>query len=176
MEKRDLLIHPVRLRILSHLAGKQMTTAMLAAALPEIPQATLYRQIKILVDGGMLTVVGESEVRGAVERTYTLTKGSDRLTAQDLANLSGEDHLRYFGIFTATLLDAFGSYLEQADLAHLLEDGLAYNHVVLYLTESERESLRTALLSAVQGVMNHQPSAERRPYTLASVVIPGKQV
>lgn len=176
MEKRDLMIHPVRLRILSHLAGKAMTTAMLAAALPEISQATLYRQIKILVDGGMLAVVGESEVRGAVERTYTLAANGGRLTSQELAGLSPEEHLRYFGIFVAALFDAFGAYLQQADLDHLVEDGLTYNHVVLYLNEGERDALRMQLMGTVQAVMSNQPRADRRPYTLASMVIPGNKV
>ncbi len=172
MEKRDLILHPVRLRILANLAGRQLTTTMLAAALPNVPQATLYRQIKILWEGGLLEVVAENEVRGALERTYAVSAEGDRLEAQDVANLSREDYLLYFNIFAATLLDNFNSYIQQADLDRLPDDGLSFNQVVLYLNDAERATLRAQLTNAIRDAIGNSPTVDRRAYTLASVVIP----
>lgn len=62
--RANLLLHPVRLRIVTAAAGRELTAADLAAALPDVPQATLYRHLKRLVDGGMLAVVAENPVRG----------------------------------------------------------------------------------------------------------------
>ena len=49
----DLLLHPHRLRIVQAFLGRdRLTTADLRALLPDIPTATLYRQITTLLDGG----------------------------------------------------------------------------------------------------------------------------
>ena len=52
--KEDLLFHPVRLRIVLATAGRQVTAQQLAGELPDIPQATLYRNINMLTNGGIL--------------------------------------------------------------------------------------------------------------------------
>ena len=54
----DLLLHPLRLRIIQLLFdGRRLTARQIAAAQPEIPQATLYRHLHQLVEGGVLVVV-----------------------------------------------------------------------------------------------------------------------
>ena len=47
-----------------------MTPLRLKAVLGDVPQATLYRHVNQLHDGGLLEIVGEQPVRGGVERTY----------------------------------------------------------------------------------------------------------
>ena len=65
----DLLLHPVRLRVVHALSGgAALTTAQLGARMPEVSKVTVYRQVAALVDGGFLEVAGEQRVRGAVER------------------------------------------------------------------------------------------------------------
>jgi DNA-binding transcriptional ArsR family regulator len=69
----DLVLHPVRLRILqAFLGGRHLTTGDLARELPDVAQAGLYRHVSRLAKGGVLEVVGERQARGAVERTYAL--------------------------------------------------------------------------------------------------------
>ncbi len=55
----EILLHPVRLRIVLAFGAEQLTTAQLADRLPDIAHATLYRQIATLADAGMLEVVDE---------------------------------------------------------------------------------------------------------------------
>lgn len=43
MTKVDLLLHPVRLRVVQALLGQEMTPQQLVDALGDVPQATLYR-------------------------------------------------------------------------------------------------------------------------------------
>ena len=49
----ELALHPVRIRILRAVAGARRTTRELVALLPDVPQATLYRQLATLVKGGV---------------------------------------------------------------------------------------------------------------------------
>src|SRR5215831_1697445 len=61
----DLLLHPVRLRILQTFLGdRTLTTSDLQAELPDVPPASLYRHVGKLVDAGVLAVVSERRVRG----------------------------------------------------------------------------------------------------------------
>ena len=73
MTSADLLLHPVRLRIVKAFLGdRALTTSQLAAELDDVPAGSLYRHIARLTKAGVLQVVAERRVRGAVERTYTL--------------------------------------------------------------------------------------------------------
>ncbi len=57
MTSADLLLHPVRLRIVQAFLGdRALTTTELQAELPDVPAASLYRQVARLVDGGVLGV------------------------------------------------------------------------------------------------------------------------
>ena len=58
--KADLVLHPIRIRILMALAGEHRTSQQLADNLRDIPQATLYRHIARLAKAGIIEV---AEVR-----------------------------------------------------------------------------------------------------------------
>src|SRR5579872_4471018 len=101
--KADLIIHPVRLRVLQALTRRALTAQQLASALPDIPQATLYRHLAALRAGEVITVVEERPVRGTVEKRYAVVEGGSTISAEDLAAAGREDHLRYFRAFIASL-------------------------------------------------------------------------
>ena len=78
MASADLLLHPVRLRIVKAFLGdRALTTGQLAAELDDVPPGSLYRHVALLAKAGVLQVVAERRVRGAVERTYTLRSSPD---------------------------------------------------------------------------------------------------
>jgi predicted transcriptional regulator len=72
IQRANLVIHPIRLRIITLLSKENMTTGNLAKKLPEIPQATLYRHIKKLETSQVIQIVSTQPLRGTVEKTYTL--------------------------------------------------------------------------------------------------------
>ena len=170
--KHDLILHPVRLRVMTEMVGKALTTQQLAAALPDIPQASLYRHVKLLVDGGIFQVVAENIVNGAVERTYAIAPEQDRFAPGEL---SADDHKKAFNLFIASLSERFARYIEGADLSHLAEDGLSYNNTVIYLSDEERDTLQAAFSDAIRPFISLGPAPERRRYTLASLVIPDER-
>ena len=173
--KNDLIFHPVRMRLMTELAGRQMTPGQLAAAMPDIPQATLYRHIKRLWDGGIFEVVNEQIVNGATERTFAVVAGQERLTDADLQGLSPEEHTQNFMTYTASLIDAFARYVQQANPNEMSADGLSYNRATIYLSAEERVEFQEAVVALLQGVMRNEPTPERQRFTLASVVIPDER-
>lgn len=75
MEIAEVVMNPVRQRIFQYfLLYEAGTVKELKRALPDIPNASLYRHIKILAEHSILTVVGENRIRGTVESVYQLNK------------------------------------------------------------------------------------------------------
>ncbi|MEM7134334.1 MAG: hypothetical protein AAF702_49140 [Chloroflexota bacterium] len=139
-------------------------------------QATLYRQIKQLHDGGIIEIVAEERGNGAVERTYSIVEGGARLSPEELAGISAEAHIQYFSIFAAGLIDTFSRYVTNAESTpESPADGMSYNRATVYLSDSEREALREQLNTLISGILQQEPSPERKRYTLASVVIPDER-
>ncbi|MBI1298228.1 helix-turn-helix domain-containing protein [bacterium] len=173
--KLDLIFHPIRIRLMTELSGRRMTTAQLREAMPDVAQATLYRHVKRLLGGGMIEVVDEQVVNGATERTYALIPGQDSLTDADLQGLTADEHVHNFSLFSTLLIDAFQRYVEQADLNALIADGLSYNRAVIYLDDAERVAFQQQVVALLRSVMSNPPSPARRRYTLASIVIPDER-
>jgi hypothetical protein len=172
MKRADLVLHPVRLRIILAFArGRRLTPQQVATVLPDVPQATLYRQIERLYRGGALAVASERRVRGAVERTYVLAEGGASLSPEEMVKASPEDHLGYFTAFAAGLVAQFEQYLERSEI-NLLKDGVGYRQVVLNLTDEEVSEMAVALNVAVGRFLAYDPKPGRKRRMLATVLIP----
>ena len=111
ISKADLLIHPVRLQILQALSEKPLTTQEIAEVLPTVSQPSLYRHLKMLLEGGMVTVSETRQVRGIQEKRYQLAQ-NPHLSAEDVSGITKEQHLHYFNAYVASLLKGFADYLE----------------------------------------------------------------
>ncbi|MBE9042206.1 helix-turn-helix domain-containing protein [Oscillatoriales cyanobacterium LEGE 11467] len=170
--KAELLLHPVRLRVLQTLlGGVQLTTGQIAEALPDIAIATLYRQIEKLARADILTVVAERPIRGTVEKVYALQEIQANLSPRDLANVSREDHLHYFTIFVASLLGDYARYLERDEI-DLLEDGVGYRQAAMYLSDEEFKEVVAALQGVLQPFLELKPTPDRHRRLLSTILIP----
>ena len=168
----EVILHPVRMQIIQAVIGRSMTAGQLGEALPDVAQATLYRHLNKLSNAGLLTVVEERPVRGTVEKVYALLYNAASLTSADVAQASKEDHMRYFGVFVASLLGEFRRYLQQETI-DLEADGVGYRLVALYLSDEEFRHLVAARNSALLPALANQPSPGRRRRLLATIFMPG---
>jgi hypothetical protein len=84
-----------------------LTTQQVADLLPDVPQTTLYRHINLLLEGGVLTVVRESKVRGTLEREITLVQDAGRIDMATASELSPPEVESLFTAFVALLLEDF---------------------------------------------------------------------
>src|SRR5690242_1673068 len=82
--RADLILHPVRMRLLVALARRQLTTRQLSARLPDVAQATLYHHLGLLTRAGLLRVVSQRPVRGTLEKRYALVDDTALLSPADL--------------------------------------------------------------------------------------------
>jgi len=170
-DRTTLLLHPVRLRILQAALGRQVTTSALAAALPDVPTASLYRHVSALIDGGVLEVVAERAVRGARERTLRVVLSAASLEAEDIVGLSAGQHLDGVTAFLGGVLQAASEYLAApgADPAH---DGFGYRQVALWADDEEHASLIAALRELLAAAAERGPGEGRRRRVLTTVLVP----
>jgi DNA-binding transcriptional ArsR family regulator len=167
----DLLLHPVRLRIVTEFGGGRRTVRELATALPDVPQSTLYRQVGVLAAAGVLELVEQRTTGGPDERVYRVAPGGDRVPAEEVDRLPPAEHLGYFSVYVAALVDTLSRYLH-ADGARPSADGLAYQRTVVHLTDAERAAFDTRLAEVVGEMRALPPDPSRRRYHLASIVVP----
>lgn len=151
--------------------GRTLTTAELGEHLPDVPKTTLYRHVGILATAGLLEVIGEQRVHGAVERTYRLDRARTRISPQEAAAMTIDDHRHGFAAAMAALLADFSAYLDRPD-ADPTADMVGYVQIPLWLNKEEiaamAEQVRTMLMSKI----DNTPELGRRLYLLSPILFP----
>lgn len=171
-EKAQLILHPTRMRIIQAVAGQKLTATQIGEILPDVAQATLYRQIKKLLDGGVLEVAEEKPVRGTIEKVYMMANPAAAiLTTQDMQNLTIDEHMQLFISFTATLINDFANYLQKGKIDPVA-DGVGYRQIPLYLSDAEFMKMVVGMNEAILPYLNNKPSPERKRRIFSSVVMP----
>jgi Helix-turn-helix domain len=171
----DLLLHPVRLRIVQAFLGdRALTTSDLRAELADVPPASLYRQVARLVDAGVLMVVAERRVRGAIERTYVLRLVATVIGLDQLAEMTADDHRQAFMAFVAGLLSDYDRYLARGDI-DLVRDGVSYRMAAMWLDDEEYAGLLRDITRVLQPRLANQPAPGRKRRILGSVLLPGDE-
>jgi Helix-turn-helix domain len=172
MATADLLLHPVRLRIVkAFLNDRALTTTQLAAEIDDVPAGSLYRHVALLTKAGVLQVVAEQRVRGTVQRTYTLRLLAARIGPQEAAAMSAEEHAQAFMAYAAGLLADFDRYL-QAGPPDLARDGVSYNVAAMWLTDAEYASFLRDIAAAVAPGLANPPAPGRQRRMVYSVFLP----
>jgi len=172
-ESADLLLHPVRLRIVQAFLGdRALTTSELSAELSDVPPASLYRHVARLVNAGVLQVVSERRVRGALERTYVLRLAAASIGPDEIASMSVADHRQAFMAFVAGLLADADRYLRRGDIDPW-RDGVSYRMAGLWLDDAEYADLLRDLVRVLQPRLANGPKKGRRRRILATVLLLG---
>jgi Helix-turn-helix domain len=172
MASADLLLHPVRLRIVKAFLGdRALTTSQLAEELADVPSGSLYRHVALLVKAGVLQVVAERRVRGAVERTYTLRVFAARISPDEARRMSPEEHAQAFMVYVAGMLADADRYLAagQPDPAR---DGADYQVGALWLSDGEFAELLRELSTVFQPRLANAPAPGRKRRMVYTAFLP----
>jgi hypothetical protein len=168
----ELLLHPVRLRIVKAFLGERaLTTGELAAELEDVPSGSLYRHIALLVKAGVLQVVAERRIRGAVERTYTMRQAAAQIQPGEVRAMTPDDHARAFTAFVAGLLTDFDRYIATAP-ADPARDGAGYRIAALWLTDAETTEFFRELSDILLPRLANAPGKGRKRRLLYGVSLP----
>ena len=176
MASADLLLHPVRLRIVKAFLGdRALTTSQLAAELDDVPAGSLYRHIARLTKAGVLQVVAERRVRGAVERTYTLRMYAAQIQPGEARAMTLDEHAHAFTAYIAGLLADFDRYIVRAP-ADPVDDGASYRVAGMWLTDEEFASLVRDVREVFAPRLANAPGKGRRRRMVYTVTLPDPRV
>jgi hypothetical protein len=176
MATAKLLLHPVRLRIVTAFLGdRTLTTAELAAELDDVPAGSLYRHVALLAREGVLEVIAERRVRGAVERTYALRLSAARMAPAEAAAMTAEEHAHAFMAYVAGMLADADRYLA-AGHPDPARDGADYRVSALWLTDAEFGELLRDLTAVLQPRLANGPGKGRTRRMVYTVFLPAPEV
>ncbi|MGD9676957.1 MAG: helix-turn-helix domain-containing protein [Vulcanibacillus sp.] len=127
----EIMLNPVRLRIIQELSTKQsMTTSDLCEKISDVPRTTMYRHINILLNNNILSVVSEKKIRGSLERTLALN--IEEISKHNTIENASQ---KVFA-FLMNKYTRFQEYFsgKNPDPAH---DKIFYNNTVLMMDDNE---------------------------------------
>jgi DNA-binding transcriptional ArsR family regulator len=172
MDTVELLLHPVRLRIIHAFSGgRTLTTSQLLARMPDVSKATMYRQVSLLAEGGLLEVDGEQKVGGIIERRYRLCRSRAVIDAETAASASLEDYRRAFAVSMAALLGEFNAYLDRRG-SDPITDAVGFQQLALWLSQEERAELIREMRKAIVPQLKNGPEPGRQQHLLSPILFP----
>jgi hypothetical protein len=175
MASADLLLHPVRLRIVKAFLGdRALTTKQLAAELPDVPAGSVYRHVSLLADVGVLQVVAERRVRATIERTYTLRIYAAQMQPDEVAAMTLDEHAQAFLAYVAGLLGDFDRYVASGP-EDPAKDGAGYRVAGMWLTDAELSDYLRELTAISQPRLANPPGNGRRRRMLYTVLLPAPE-
>ncbi|MBU7593137.1 transcriptional regulator [Metabacillus halosaccharovorans] len=159
------------MKIVQTLIGrKELNVQQIQARLTEVPQATLYRHLNKLLEGNVIQVVKENQIRGTVEKFYALNEQEQSAT-EDIQKLNRDEHLHLFLTFMTHVLGQYEAYLQQDEI-DLVKDGVSFRQAMIYLSDQEFQEFIAELSEVFLRVINNEPSKERKARNISTIFIP----
>lgn len=163
-EYQKLLLNQVRQRILQYvLKNGAVTVKEIIEAMPDIPQATMYRQVKALLSKDLLLVSAQKLVRGTLEHTYILNP--------DLVNSSDESRTALNIQFT--LLSIAQDFADNYEQKRQDEDTYRLISEPLFMSDDEYETYMSKVENLTRQYLGRKPGdgLKSRRLTLISTPI-----
>lgn len=168
----DCLTSPVKSRLLLEVDRRGSATAKeLAAAFTDIPQATLYRNLKQMQQSGILAVARETPVRGTVERTYVVAADIAADLEQVLDENSGPRYMQAFARYLLGFARQFDRYCAAPDI-DIKADMSGFSLAHLQLTDEELVEVVQKISDVLKPLERNEPAPGRKMRTLGLIVSP----
>lgn len=164
----DLLLHPVRWRIIQHALGREVTTTDLKRELPEVASTTLYRHVAALIDAGYLQVTRERRVRGATERTVTFDQTTGSVDQEEAKAMTVAQHRASFLTMLAQAAGGFDRLVARGEL-HSSAEELNYRQVALYVDRDDVATINEGLQHLLSPYLRESPGKSRVMLSFISV-------
>lgn len=152
------------------LTGRDLTTQEMADLLPDIPKTSLYRHVRELADAGVLKVVGETAIRGTVEKRFAVQLSEVTFSKEDMLDAGHEEYLRLVSGMLGSIADIYQAYLARREPT-LAEDTL-FRFNAANLTDEEFWEFRKKLTDLLSSVRDNPMTPERRRRMIGLIGVP----
>ncbi|MCR5398000.1 MAG: helix-turn-helix domain-containing protein [Lachnospiraceae bacterium] len=154
-EAQRLMLNQVRHRILQYIHRRgSVTVKEIGEELIDIPQATMYRQVKLLSDSGLICICGQRRIRGTLEYTYRL---SMELVGDDGKALG--DMSTQFALLS--IAQDFSDYYHTTD-ADPDRDMMSVESRPMLLSDDEFKEYLKGIKELTDRYLHNEPDADRR--------------
>ncbi len=168
----ECITNPVKCKLLLEIYSRGQTTAKhLSDTFDEIPQATLYRNMKKMLSDGILKVVEETQVRGTLEKTYALAFDLNRDFETILSENSGTLYMQTFMQYFLGFAKQFREYCKSSNI-NIKEDMSGFSLSHLYLSDDELTELIQGISSIISAAAQNVPKEGRKLRTIGVIVSP----
>lgn len=170
----ECITNPVKCKLLLEIYSQERATAKhLSDVLSDIPQATLYRNLKKMLNDGLIKVVEKKQVRGTVESTYALALNLNSEFEAILAENSGPLYMQLFMQYFLGFAKQFREYCKSPNI-DIKKDMSGFSLSHLYLSDEELIELMKNISNIIKTVEKNEPKTERKLRTLGIIVTPPK--
>lgn len=165
-ELSEVMMNPVRQRVIQYLmVHEKGTVKEIKKKLSDVPDASLYRHIKILADNEVIVVAEENRIRGTVESVY-------RLNADLFSSLETEDNGLLVQTTLFSLCKSFADYFAGKD-ADPVRDMLTVSSTTLMLTDEEFMEFLTKMQEMMLSCLSKEPAEGSKPRQITLISAPG---
>lgn len=172
----DCITNPVKCKLLLEIQSQGKATAkQLSDIYHDIPQATLYRHLKKMLNDGILQVIEETQVRGTVEKTYALALDVNDKMETMLEENSGELYMQYFMQYILGFAKQFQRYCQSPGI-QIKEDMTGFSLSPLYLSDEELTDLVTSISQVIGAVKQNEPKPNRKLRTIGVIISPAEKM
>lgn len=161
----------MRIRVLSALSRRPLTTAELDVEIPDVPRSSLYRHVRLLRDEGFLEEEARASAGGAPERRYRLT-GPAQLDPELLNAMTGAQHVEALTTYLMSVLTRFAAVLGSRARVDLAAERIGYREASFWASDAELDAAFAGLNAALAPLLRHEPAPGRRHRVLSTVTFP----
>lgn len=167
----ECISSPLKCRLLIEIMKQgEVTAKYLADKCSDIPQTTLYRNLKRMTADGLLKIVSETPIRGTVEKTYALAFDSSNPQSMWGQN-SGAMTMQMFFQYFLTFAKQFQTYCDTPGI-DIKKDKSGFSLSHAYLTDDELKEVVSSISEIIYPLQENRPTPGRKLRTLGVIISP----
>lgn len=158
----NLLMNPVRIMIMQYLTIHETATASeIIRSLNDVSRATVYNHIKILEENKLICVVQENQIRGTLEKTFSIKKTGEH---------NQSDYSMVINYLLNLMVD-FQQYFEQTNKL-MKEEMLFIDRSVMYLDDERYRDFFNEYTMLCKKYFNYGCSENKKVRTISLISSP----
>lgn len=180
--KADILLHPVRMKIVQTLMGSNkegLTPLEMANIIKDVPQATLYRHIQKLSEANIIRVLKEEKVRAVTEKHYVFNMEEANLDEEEWENYTDSEKLNYYSYYQLWLFNQYQNYLDNIEKDTNASDASTFSIAELSLDEARFHDFQNELNNLMMKYYKESNESSKQyttKRTIGVTIIPKSQM
>ncbi len=160
LKRLNLINHPIRMRICQALHRAKLSTAQLHAVLKDVPKPSLYRHLRLLLEGNVIVVAETHTVNGIEEKIYTTNDEAMQITETDVNTASVPQLAEFVCIYANVATNDLADYITTTTPPDF--PNVIFHDHAFFATDEEFAELKRTLRQMLDALESRPPQAGRK--------------